>query len=83
MDLGIHILEIATGLKDALISAGFTIQSILNVGPGEVALILWIDLYVAKIIFDAAEKAANVNDNNVYNNNFVQQNSFMNPIEKM
>ena len=40
MDLGIHILEIATGLKDALISAGFTIQSILNVGPGEVALIL-------------------------------------------
>ena len=54
MDLGIHRLEIATGVKDALVNAGFTIESILKVGPAEVAAVLGIDLYVANIIFHAA-----------------------------
>jgi hypothetical protein len=58
MDLGIHLLEIATGLKDALVNEGFTIESILKVGPAEVASVLGIDLYVANIIFNAAKNAS-------------------------
>jgi hypothetical protein len=56
MYFGIHMLEIADGLKDALIHAGFTIESILNLGPGEIASTIGIDIYVAKIIFMAAKK---------------------------
>lgn len=53
MNHGIDALEIATGLKDALINSGLTIESILNSGPVEIASILGIDVYVAKIVFDA------------------------------
>ena len=51
------MLEIASGLKDALINSGLTIESILNSGPVEIASMLGIDVYVAKIIFDATEKS--------------------------
>jgi hypothetical protein len=53
MNHGIDALEIATGIKDALINSGLTIESILNSGPVEIASILGIDVYVAKIVFDA------------------------------
>jgi hypothetical protein len=43
MDHGIDELEIATGLKDALINSGLTIESILNSGPVEIASVLGID----------------------------------------
>ena len=52
----IDALEIAAGFKDALINSGLTIESILNFGPVEIASILGIDVYVAKIIFEATEK---------------------------
>ena len=73
MYLNIHALEIADGLKDALIHADFTIESILEYGPGEIASIIGIDPYVAKIIFNAAKKAAKPNvstqKNHYHNNN--------------
>jgi hypothetical protein len=55
MYLNIHTLEIANGLKDALIHADFTIESILKHGPGEIASIMGIDPYLAEIIFNAAK----------------------------
>jgi hypothetical protein len=61
MYLHIHIFEIADGLKGALIHADFNITSVLKSGPGEIALILGIDLYVAQIICHAANKAVKFN----------------------
>ena len=69
MHFGIHMLEIADGLKDALIHAGFTIESILNLGPGEIASTIGIDIYVAKIIFTAAEKAVSMDSLSTQQNN--------------
>jgi len=62
MYLNIHRLEIANGLKDALVHADFTVDSIIKSGPSQIASTMGIDLYVAKIIFNAARKAANAND---------------------
>jgi hypothetical protein len=61
MDPGIQLLEIAPGLKDSLVNTGFTIESIINAGPNEVASALGIESYVAKIIFDAAKKIVEEN----------------------
>ena len=61
MDPGIQLLEIAPGLKDSLVNTGFTIESIVNSGPNEVASALGIESYVAKIIFDAAKKIVEEN----------------------
>ena len=61
MDPSIQLLEIAPGLKDSLVNAGFTIESIVNAGPNEIALVLGIESYVAKIIFDAAKKTVEEN----------------------
>ena len=61
MYLNIHRLEIANGLKDALVHADFTIDSIIKSGPSQIASTMGIDLYVAKIIFNAAKKAAKAN----------------------
>lgn len=56
--LEIHMLEIAQGIRDYLISSGLTVDSILNSTPSELASVLGIELYVAKLIFGAAKKAA-------------------------
>ena len=72
MDHGIDALEIATGLKNALINSGLTIESILNSGPVEIASVLGIDVYVAKIIFDATEKSVNNNGSKEQQNNAVE-----------
>jgi hypothetical protein len=61
MHLDIQRLEIANGLKNALSHADFTIDSILEGGPSKIASTMGIDLYVAKIIFDAAKKAVKAN----------------------
>ena len=53
------MLELAIGIKDLLISAGFTtIDSLLRRSPSELAAILGIEFYVAKIITDTAKRAA-------------------------
>ena len=61
MDPSVQLLEIAPGLKNSLMEAGLSIQFILNAGPSEVASILGIESYVAKIIFDAAKKIVQEN----------------------
>jgi len=74
MYLDIHTLEIADGLKDALIHSDFTIESILKHGPSKIASIMGIDSYVAEIIFNAAKKAVKSNSfvQKQNNNNFVK-----------
>jgi hypothetical protein len=53
----INQLDIADGLKELLISSGFTLKSLLNTSTSDFALVLGIDHYVAKIISDAVNKA--------------------------
>jgi hypothetical protein len=61
MDSSIQLLEIAPGLKNSLREAGLSIRFIITAGPSEVASILGIESYVAKIIFDAAKKIVQEN----------------------
>jgi len=66
MNPGIQMLEIAIGIKDSLIAAGFTsLDSLLRSSPTEIATILGIEFYVAKLIIDAAKKAAGKGDQNM------------------
>jgi hypothetical protein len=59
MNPGIQILELAIGIKDVLVDAGFTtIDSLLRMSPSEISALLGIELYVGKIIIDAAKQAA-------------------------
>jgi hypothetical protein len=46
----IHTLEIADGLKDALIHSDFTIESILMHGPSKIASIMEIDHVIYYLI---------------------------------
>ena len=63
MTPGIQMLEVAVGIKDSLIAAGFTsLDSLLRSNPAEIAAILGIELYVAKLIIDAAKSAAGQNE---------------------
>lgn len=54
------MLEIASGIRDYLITSGYTVEAILKSNPSELSSILGIELYVAKLIFDAAKKAAGI-----------------------
>lgn len=56
MESGIQQLEIAPGLKDSLLKAGLSVESIVLGGPDAVSAALGIETYVAKIIYDAAKK---------------------------
>ena len=56
MESGIHLLEIASGLKELLLSVGFTVDSIILEGPDAISRQLGIEPYVAKIIYDKAKK---------------------------
>jgi hypothetical protein len=56
MESGIHLLEIASGLKELLLSAGFTVDYIILEGPDAISRELGIEPYVAKIIYDEAKK---------------------------
>ena len=56
---GIQMLELAIGIKDSLMAAGFTsLDSLLRSNPTDIAAILGIELYVAKLIIDAAKRAS-------------------------
>jgi hypothetical protein len=64
MNPGIQMLELAIGIKDSLMAAGFTsLDSLLRSSPTELATLLGIEFYVAKIIVDAARRAAGKGDN--------------------
>lgn len=59
MTPGIQMLEVAIGIKDSLLAAGFTsLDSLLRSSAAEIAAILGIELYVAKLIIEAARNAA-------------------------
>jgi hypothetical protein len=49
-------LKIADGLKEVLLEYGFTKQRILKIQPENLAAILGIEEYVAKIIHNAAKQ---------------------------
>jgi hypothetical protein len=49
-------LDIAEGLKQLLIDFDITIESVINLGYRELSEILHIDLYICKLIFEAAQK---------------------------
>lgn len=49
-------LEIADGLKQLLIDYGFTRRRILKLQSGDLASILGVDDYIAKIICNEAER---------------------------
>jgi hypothetical protein len=51
----INQLDIADGLKDVLISSGFTLKSLLNASASDFA-ILGIDPYVAILVSNAIKK---------------------------
>ena len=53
----IQLLELASGIKDSLINAGFlTIESILNSSIADLSNKVGVDLYIAKIILQEARK---------------------------
>ena len=53
----INQLDIADGLKELLMGGGFTLKSLLNASASDLAKILSIDEYVAKLVSDAVNKA--------------------------
>jgi len=50
-------LDIADGLKELLMGGGFTLKSLPNASASDLAKILSIDEYVAKLVSDAVNKA--------------------------
>jgi hypothetical protein len=52
---GIQELDIAEGLKKLLIDAKLTIESVLDLGYRDVSEMLHVDLYVGKLIVEAAQ----------------------------
>ena len=57
MFAGISGLDLAIGIKEMLINHGFSsLDALLKMPPAELALILGIDLYVARLIYLAAKR---------------------------
>jgi hypothetical protein len=54
--VSIQDIDIAVGLKDALLDAGITLEKIIDYEAEEIALILGIDKYVATLIKKEALK---------------------------
>ena len=57
MESDIQLLELADGIKDALVNTGFlTIKSILSSATSDISRRVGVDLYVAQIIFQEAKR---------------------------
>jgi len=55
----VNALDLAIGLKELLLDKGFfTPRELLSIPPGELALILGVDFYIAKLIIMAARRQA-------------------------
>jgi hypothetical protein len=68
-------MSIADGLKELLIDYGFTSERLIRLSPSDLASILGIDAYVAKIIHNAAknqvhqrERGASTSTTNMFTN---------------
>jgi hypothetical protein len=55
-----HDLDIAEGVKQLLVDANFTIESILDLGYRKVSETLHVDLYIGKLIVEAAQNTVQV-----------------------
>ena len=59
MESDIQLLELADGIKDALVNSGFsTIKSILGSSESDISCKVGVDLYIAQIIFQEAKRVA-------------------------
>jgi hypothetical protein len=59
LESDIQLLELADGIKDALINSGFlTINSVINSSVTDISSKLGVDFYLAQIIFKEAKRAA-------------------------
>lgn len=57
MESEIQLLELASGIKESLINAGFiTIDSILNSTITDISFKVGVDLYIAQIILHEARR---------------------------
>jgi hypothetical protein len=57
MESDIQLLELADGIKDALVNTGFlTIKSILSSTASDISRRVGVDLYIAQIIFQEAKR---------------------------
>jgi hypothetical protein len=56
VDDWVQDLDIADGLKQLMIDADLTIESVTGLGYLEVAEVLHVDSYVGKLIVEAAQK---------------------------
>ena len=57
MFAGISGLDLAIGIKEMLLNNGFSsLDALLKMPPAELALILGIDLYVARLIYLTAKR---------------------------
>jgi hypothetical protein len=62
-EAGVQQLGIAVGLKELLANSGFTTaRSIIKYSPGEISKLLGIEVHVAKIIIDEAQKLINAQE---------------------
>ncbi|MFZ0325695.1 MAG: hypothetical protein WBP64_05420 [Nitrososphaeraceae archaeon] len=62
-EAGVQQLGIAVGLKELLANSGFTTaRSIIRYSPGEISKLLGIEVHVAKIIIDEAQKLINTQE---------------------
>jgi small basic protein len=53
----IHLLELASGIKDSLVKSGFlTVESILASSITDLSNKVGVDLYIAQIIIQEAKK---------------------------
>jgi hypothetical protein len=59
LESDIYLLQIADGVRDALISGGFsTIKSILESTTSDISNRVGIDQYVAQIVFEEAKRVS-------------------------
>lgn len=59
MESDIQLLELADGIKLALVNSGFlTIKSILGSTASDISHKVGVDLYIAQIIFQEAKRVA-------------------------
>ncbi|PWU78821.1 MAG: hypothetical protein DLM72_20550 [Candidatus Nitrosopolaris wilkensis] len=68
-------MSIADGLKELLIDYGFTSERLIRLSPSDLASILGIDVYVSKIIHNAAKNQLRQRESGVSNST---TNLFMN-----
>ena len=63
IDKRLQDVNIPKGLIESLTNAGFTIETILNSSPSDIAEVVGIDSYIVQIIFQETKYYDTINDN--------------------